>query len=867
MDNNFKTSFMYNLITETENLTTNLLLLDDASINNYFSISYYKTLQNTDTIKKNYKKEAYLYDIIVILKFYAIIHRLYWYHFNITLNKNENNFNEFIKKAKLKFTSIPNENCRINNYSIIINNLFDITTLDLNKDNKNYIYIYNIDKDIINNYNKNFDVNYETFDIIYFPLYHNFNKSDSFNTKKFELLDYYINNDYDEIKKININDEQPASSDYYFSENDDYINIKVLNSTFTTADLLSYCKVCNDIIQGNQEYSIYQRILLYLNVFNNVLNLENNKFFLIDININIYKYNKILYNALIQYGLVNYINCRFMNLPSIFSIDKFAILKKIVDYYNSENKIDEKSYINYAKANIEIYINDIYQLKKDIDNIRATFADLSAINHTIYNELKKNITDLLIYIKAINDNYIIKTETIIDGGDLIYCYLYNGNTKQINKYSQAYSHFVFKDITDIREDKELINAIETLNNPLRYNKNKYIIQKHNQFSLEYGNQYYLFYYTYYNTLLDKVFIYIVSNYDDIIDKYDLILANLNDLRKLYNSEYNFNLNLNDIYGFNENLKYDINAVIKSKNDKNISDKNIINTYKDKLDFKDFNNNMQYFEDISNKYKNEWKIYNNGLYYYRILLIISIILFLLIIIISNININVNFIILIFIIKIILILCLILFIYKKPNKEHFTSGSQLSALQKDYYSTYILTINNDYNIKTLNGLVLYELSDESMKTLRSKLSVSNDNFFNEKNKNKINDYFKNAKNLLEQSNADNILNDFNEKLQYYKVKSIDLYNNIELLKNTNVLNYYIILIIYVGFIFLIIGAICLILYPNKLYLIIISLTIIFIITLIILLIKMHKNTNMDNDKNYWSNFNPSDSTGLFNDDGLT
>ena len=116
-------------------------------------------------------------------------------------------------------------------------------------------------------------------------------------------------------------------------------------------------------------------------------------------------------------------------------------------------------------------------------------------------------------------------------------------------------------------------------------------------------------------------------------------------------------------------------------------------------------------------------------------------------------------------------------------------------------------------------------------------------------------------------DNILNDFNEKLQYYKVKSIDLHNNIELLKNTNVLNYYIILIIYVGFIFLIIGAICLILYPNKLYLIIISLTIIFIITLIILLIKMHKNTNMDNDKNYWSNFNPSDSTALFNDDGLT
>jgi hypothetical protein len=579
----FNTTFAGQLISETETLTTGLISIESSAANTYFTGQGNK--YNLLTILND--KEAYLYDIIVILKFYAIIHRLFWYHFNITLKNDEIEFKKFIIKAKLKFTSDVNINCRIENNEIILNNLFNLESLKLNDDNVDYNFIYNINPEIIGNYDKKFEIKYV-------PFYHNFNK-DTKKFTKFKLFNNFITTDYNNILKINI--EHKTDNDNFKIDKYNKINkILVENAIFTSTKINEYYV----LITANTYQE--QRRKLYLYVFNTILNINNTtvEIFLTDIIKKMYNYNKILYNALIQYG---------------------------------------------------------------------------------------------------------------------------------------YGSRMFDDITNF-------------NNNLKY---------------------------------------IIKYYNDILNN-------------------------------------------------NIGDKKFI-TYKDKLDFKDFNNNIQTFQDISIKYKNEWNIYNKGLYYYRILLFISIILFISIVIISNININDNTIILIFIIKIILILSLILFIYKKPKKEHFSTN--------DDYSLYAQTI------------IKYDLFVSSNKL---DLKLDSDEYRNDS------EYILNLNKNLHLKFDDTIINDYNEKLEYYKVKSIDLYNSITTLKKTNVINYYIILIIYVSFIFLIIGLICLMLYPYNLYSIIISLSIIFIITLIILFIKLHKNTNMDNDKNYWSNFNPSDNL-KYNDDGLT
>ena len=77
----FNATFAGLLIKETTELTTGLTKLTNGSINTYFKSANRKYKLLTE----RYDKEAYLYDIIVILKFYAIIHRLFWYHLNITL--------------------------------------------------------------------------------------------------------------------------------------------------------------------------------------------------------------------------------------------------------------------------------------------------------------------------------------------------------------------------------------------------------------------------------------------------------------------------------------------------------------------------------------------------------------------------------------------------------------------------------------------------------------------------------------------------------------------------------------------------------------------------------------------------------------
>jgi hypothetical protein len=97
------------LLDETFNLTNDLNSINDGDIiNNYFidaNKNYNNLKDANDEINKNYNKEAYIYDIIIISKLYAIVYRLFWHHFNITLDYDKKAFKDFINNLEIKFNS------------------------------------------------------------------------------------------------------------------------------------------------------------------------------------------------------------------------------------------------------------------------------------------------------------------------------------------------------------------------------------------------------------------------------------------------------------------------------------------------------------------------------------------------------------------------------------------------------------------------------------------------------------------------------------------------------------------------------------------------------------------------------------------
>ena len=100
--------------------------------------------------------------------------------------------------------------------------------------------------------------------------------------------------------------------------------------------------------------------------------------------------------------------------------------------------------------------------------------------------------------------------------------------------------------------------------------------------------------------------------------------------------------------------------------------------------------------------------------------------------------------------------------------------------------------------------------------------------------------------------------NEKAEIYKIKKINLMNSIEILKKNANFYYYMIIAIFVSIIILNIGLILYLLNPAMIMQIIILCAIPFIILIYIVSYYIHKSTRLAENKNYWSNFNPSSST---------
>lgn len=497
----------------------------------------------------------------------------------------------------------------------------------------------------------------------------------------------------------------------------------------------------------------------------------------------------------------------------------YAIIYRLYWYhYNITCEKDKVRWINFCenqklilypstsdnKSNITNNEIHIYKLF-DISNLH--FNDSTLIN---YDNIYNIDADILDKYNKYNDKYIPLYDNI------------NDNTKKIlNTFS-----FIFS--TDVTEIAGLINLLDssgfsksanfTSLSSLTDNAKKrftlYIDEFKNILSLNSNNfdaklKYKMYYYNFvlYNAIIQLKLPLLKTYY---VNK---STQQINDIK-------------NDIEILNNNLKY----IIKNKNKKNIKTIKNINEI---LDVKDINNSIITFSAVTDKYKNEWKIYNKGLFYYRLLLILIMIIFIIIVIISNLVIDINIIINIFIIKILILILIIiiLYYYKQPKIEHFASYNDDNDNYKLTANNYINYINNFFNYENNYDYKKIEADDFKLK----------------------NSY---AYKLLESNNIDNLSStEYEKKIEYYKIKSIDLEDAIKVLKISNNQNYYIILMIYYTFIFALIGLIFYYQYPDKFYTILCFISICFIIMILIISIKMHKSNNTNNNYYYWSNLNPS------------
>ena len=100
--------------------------------------------------------------------------------------------------------------------------------------------------------------------------------------------------------------------------------------------------------------------------------------------------------------------------------------------------------------------------------------------------------------------------------------------------------------------------------------------------------------------------------------------------------------------------------------------------------------------------------------------------------------------------------------------------------------------------------------------------------------------------------------NNKIEFYKLKKINLDNGRDILKKSSNNYYYFIILIIISTIILLFSLIFLLLNPNMLIQIIAIAAIFAIILIFYISYNINKKTRLAENKNYWANYNPSKST---------
>jgi hypothetical protein len=275
--------------------------------------------------------QTFIYDMLILSKLFAIIYRLYWHHFNNTLQNDNEKWATFIENSYLNFEN--NTGTNIDQYRVNIKSLNTISSLSIKtaqnatkmqpSEYNNTIYVnsdVNMTRDIITAYVNNSDgtsSSTSTNDINYsasVPLYHYVNNGG--------ILPY-LGNIADELTANNYYDIHFANSATQTITNTSYLNasttasftkgrttVDILDSTsfLTRASLKNaYTIISADgtvgiAASGVSDNYLYQRAYLYMEAFNIILNTDPT-YILSTLKYYMHYYNLVVYNVSIQYGL------------------------------------------------------------------------------------------------------------------------------------------------------------------------------------------------------------------------------------------------------------------------------------------------------------------------------------------------------------------------------------------------------------------------------------------------------------------------------------------------------------------------------------------------------------------------------------
>jgi hypothetical protein len=274
-----------------------------------------------------FKNEYFIFDMLIISKLYAIIYRLYWYHYNKTLQGDTIRWKDFCENAIITLTNDASPSTTsIKDYTININNLVSLTSLRLttpvkSNDNtyNNSLYTtsgassayvngdVNISSTIINEYSKQIDtINNNV------PIYHNVSSSG----ENISLLSNIVSAITTAACAINFG----LASVTIASETAEDFNICGSANRITRSDVNNYNTVSSSSTRFTTNIDDYlvMRKYIYLEALNTIFN-TNPDIILATLKYNMYYYNLVVYNVAIQYGLVKIQNERISVTNSLDS--------------------------------------------------------------------------------------------------------------------------------------------------------------------------------------------------------------------------------------------------------------------------------------------------------------------------------------------------------------------------------------------------------------------------------------------------------------------------------------------------------------------------------------------------------------------
>ena len=401
----------------------------------------------------NIEFELFIYDVIVISKLYTTFYNIIKHHFEVTLNNVLNNCRDFMDTLTINVSGTADTPTNLTvatpNLITLANNIFKITSLQLNANLTSSTTkkdLYEIDT---------YKVNTTTMET---PLFHNvLNKIAIIDKLQTQAILGVLHLDGDNTfipytavaaGSTGVSDATPhaislVANSIAITEASvtaitdattggggainantasSIMNIPILPASggFNKANLLSAYNACKSSLTTSNNYKI-QRIFLYLEVFNKVLNTDF-KALLPTLKYYMYFYNVLVYNVAIQYEYFDLQNKRIAGVTLATATDSTTTASKTVYELNDNIGILNKNLNNIIQSRFNIPSNNI-KLKGDtiniinnIDTVKKTFNENqtklnSAINK--YNNYLTMYNNILYYYKIIIIFAIFLTITII----------------------------------------------------------------------------------------------------------------------------------------------------------------------------------------------------------------------------------------------------------------------------------------------------------------------------------------------------------------------------------------------------------------------------------------------------------------------